>query len=342
MEIASSTGDGVSCGTGAFPGSGSGVVLHPMQPQGRPPRLDFVDRAGTQVGSFDEFSISTFDLGVIPQTTGFGIFAPYVGGLGRYPVALVDDHGVRRGGAAGFAAPELPGGGVGVFSFLEMAPGCGQDTRLFVQRFDDSGSAALPDPTDLGCYPQINGAVMAGNGSGDVLVLVARNTASATGWDAFWLEADLRVVEKFSTQELVGAVNNKDAAVAALLDGSFVLRFDGHWVYRIQPRRTSVEPAPCWLTQAPGTNVQVTRGRSAYALVQSGAKSCDDAVEVRTAEGQSCGHVGPIEKSGETCEVALGRDGTISGSANAVDAGAGQPRACVLKFWPAALGETRF
>src|SRR5262245_20333541 len=151
-EILSDMGKGLFCGEGAYPASGTGVVLHPMTPEGLPPRLDFVDRAGAQIGSFNEFSIATFRSEVIPQRPGFGIFAPYIGGLGRYPVALVDDHGVRRGGTGGLAVAELTAGGVGVFSVREEAPGCNHDTRLFVQRFDESGAPALRNPTELGCY----------------------------------------------------------------------------------------------------------------------------------------------------------------------------------------------
>jgi hypothetical protein len=334
--------EGVACGSGAYPSSGTGVVLHRMEPNGRPPRLDFVDRTGAQIGTDTDFSLATIDIRVFPQATGFAIFNPYVGGIGLYPLALLDDHGSRRGSAAGYDAFELPGSGVGVFTFGENAPGCGQQTRVHVQRFEDDGSPALPDPTDLGCYPLTPFVVMAGSGSGNVLVLTSRDTPDGKGWDGIWLDAQLRGVGRFSTPELSAVPNDEDAAVAALLDGSFVLRFDGKWLYRIQPGASSVEPAPCWLTARPGTDVHVTRDRNAYVLVHPGVKSCDAAVELVTPQGESCGAVGPIESGSETCDVAIGRDGTISGSAYAADAGPGQPRACVLEFWPAALGRTDF
>jgi len=235
---------------------------------------------------------------------------------------------------------ELPGGGVGLFSSRDLAPGCGQQTRLYVQRFEDSGVATLADPTDLGCYPQTPDVIMAGNGAGNVLVLTSRNTDDHTGWDGIWLDAQLREVGRFSAPELSTVPNNKDAALVALLDGSFVLRFDEKWLYGLQPGATSVVAAPCWLTARPGTDVHVTRDRTAYALVQPGARSCDAALEIMTPQGESCGPVGPLHSGSDTCDIALGRDGTISGSAYAADAGAGQPRACVLEFWPAALGPT--
>jgi len=334
--------EGVACGAGAFPSSGTGVVLHRMQPNGKPPRLDFVDGTGTQIGTDTDFSIAVDQIDVIPQATGFGVFAPYVGGIGVYPLALLDDHATKRGSASGYSAFELPGSGVGVFKFAENAPGCGQQTRLYVQRFEDDGSPALTDPTDLGCYPQTPYVVMAGNGSGNVLVLTSQLTGDWTGWDGIWLDAQLREVGRFNAPELSAAPQNKDVAVAALLDGSFVLRFEGKWLYQIQPGASSVEPAPCWLTARPGTDVHVTRDRNAYALVQPGARSCDAVIELMTPQGESCGPVGPLESGGDICDVAIGRDGTISGSAYAVDAGAGQPTACVLKFWPAALGPTGF
>jgi hypothetical protein len=340
MEVPSDVGEGLSCGTGAYPSSGTGVVLHRMQPDYRPPRLDFVDRSGAELFSDDGFSIATFDITVISQPTGFGIFAPYIGGIGHYPLGLQSDHGVGRGGGVGYRVFELPDGGVGLFSFRENAPGCGEQTRVFVQRFEDSGAKTPADPTDLGCFPQTPDVAMAGNAAGNVLVLTNHLSTGYTGWDGIWLDADLRVVQRFRTPELDAAVNNKDAAVAALLDGSFVMRFDEKWQLRIQPNATTTEPAPCWLAARPGTDVRITRDRNAYALVTPGAKSCDAALELFTPQGESCGPVGPLESGDDTCDVAIGRDGTISGSAYAADAGAGQPRACILKFWPAALGPT--
>ena len=342
MEIFSDVGEGLSCGVGAFPSSGTGVVLHRMEPDGRPPRLDFVDRTATQIGSESDFSIATFEIDVVSQPTGFGIFAPYFGGIGSYPLILENDHAVVRGRASGFRVFELPDGGVGVFSFRDLAPGCGQQTRVFVQRFEDSGAAALAAPTDLGCYPQTPDVILAGNASGNVLMLVSRLSASDTGWDAIWLDSQLHVLKRFSTPELDAAATNVEVAGAALLDGSFILRFDGKWLYRIQPGASAVEAAPCWLAARPGTDVQVTRDRKAYALIRQGAKSCDTALEIMTPQGESCGPVGPLESGSDSCDIAIGRDGTISGSAYAADAGAGQPRACLLKFWPAALGPTHF
>ena len=183
---------------------------------------------------------------------------------------------------------------------------------------------------------------MAGNGAGNVLVLVAPSTGSVTGWEGYWLDRDLRVLQKFTAPELAAAPNNLGTAIAPLLDGSFVIRFGGKWMHRIQPGATTLEQAPCFLTQRPETDLQVTQDGNAYAVVRGYAASCDQAIEIFTSAGETCGPVGPLEGAGGKCEVALGRDGTISGSAEAVDAGAGQPRSCVLRFWPAALGETGF
>ncbi|HET9155837.1 MAG TPA: hypothetical protein VFN91_04170, partial [Myxococcaceae bacterium] len=287
MEILSSTGNGISCGAGAYPSSGTGVVLHRMEPDFLPPRLDYVDRTGAQIASDGDFSIATFEITAISQPTGFGIFAPYIGGIGYYPLALVDDHAVGRAGANGYRVFELPNGGVGLFSFRENATGCGQQTRVFVQRFEDSGARTPADPTDLGCFPQTPYAVMAGNGAGNVLVLTDRISGNYTGWDGIWLDAELRVVSRFRTPELDAAVNNKDAAVAALLDGSFVIRFDQKWQLRIQPGATTTEPAPCWLAARPGTDVQVTRDRKAYVLDRHGATSCGATLELFTPQGES-------------------------------------------------------
>jgi hypothetical protein len=333
------TGTGVSCGTGAYPASGTGVVLHPMQPQGRPPRFDFVDPAGKQIASFGDFSIATFGFDVVPQTSGFAILDGYLGGLGAYPVDILDDHSGRRGGTGGLKALELPGGGVGVFKLHPFA--CGEADGIEVQRFSDVGVPAQPDPTPLRCPPGFS--VMAGNGSGTVLVLLAAVSGTYTGWDAFWLDADLHVLQKFTAPELAAAVNNRGAAIAALLDGSFVLRFDQQWKYRIQPNSTGVDVAPCWLSERPGTDLHVVRGRAAYALTRLTSSGCDGEVEILTPDGQTCGPVGPLgEPDGGQCDVAIGRDGTISRSAGAVGAGPGQPTECLLEFWPGALGRSGF
>ncbi|HET6984651.1 MAG TPA: hypothetical protein VFI53_21075, partial [Myxococcaceae bacterium] len=120
-----------------------------------------------------------------------------------------------------------------------------------------------------------------------------------------------------------------------------VLRVNGRWTYRIRAGSTSLEAAPCWLAQHPGTDLRIVRGRTAYALTPVVAGACDGAIEVFTAEGQSCGTVGPLGDANEgRCDLAIGRDGTVSRSAEALDAGAGQPRECALRFWPAALGPT--
>lgn len=334
-------GENLFCGTGTYPASGNGVVLHPVQVQGRPPSLAFVDHTGQDIATYGNFSLAIFEIRVIPTPTGFGIFAPYQGGLGAYPVALVDDHAVWRGGTQGFDVAGLPGGGVGVFSFRELADGCDQDTRLLVQRFEERGTPALGDPTDLGCYSQVPNVVMAGNATGQVLVLVGPYNQGWTGWEGHWLDRDLGVVQKFTTPELAAAANNTDAAISALIDGSFVIRLGGQWAHRIQPGATTLEPAPCWLTSRPSTDLVAIRGGTAYAALHRGSEECDRVVEVLTPEGRTCGFTAVSGTDGR-CELAVGGDGTVSKGAEVVPAGAGQPRSCVLEFWPGALGRTGY
>ena len=336
-EVVSQMGDGVSCGTGAYPASGTGVVLHPMQPEGRPPRLDFVDRSGSQVGSTDEFSIATFELDVIPQTNGFAIFDLYQGGLGDYPLKFYDDHARERAQAThGTRTFELPDASVGVLRFEEvLLPDCGD--QLSAQRFGDTGAPALPDPTDLGCFSQMEATAMAGNGAGKVLVLVSH---TVTGWDAYWLDTDLRLLQKFTPAELA-AEPDGPVTVSALLDGTFAVRFGSVWKYRIQPGATTFEPAPCWLAERPATRVTAIQFRGAYAVTHLQNESSDRTIEVLTSEGQSCGDLSLGGPTGH-CDVAIGRDGTITRSAYTVDAGAGNPAECVLQFWPGALGPTGF
>ena len=129
---------------------------------------------------------------------------------------------------------------------------------------------------------------MAGNAAGQVLVLVGPYNQGWTGWEGQWLDRDLRVVQKFTTPELAAAANNTDTAVAALLDGSFVIQLGGQWVYRIQPGATTLEPAPCWLTSRPSTDLVAIRGGTAYAAVHRSSEECDRVVEVLTPEGRTC------------------------------------------------------
>lgn len=327
---------GVYCGAGAYPASGSGVVLHPMT--ALHPRFDFVDASGNDLGSFDNIAPWSGGFRVLPQAAGFSLFYIYVGGLSSYPIQFLDDHARNFGRSFGYDLVKLSGGGTGIISRVESAPGCTPplDTRIRVQRFDEHGVPALAQPTELTCDFALMPVMLAANAAGDVLVLVAQESIDFTGWLGFWLDRDFRILQAFITPELAAARSNHDHAITTLLDGSFVLRFDGKWMYRIQPGATTLEPAPCWLVQRPFSDPQAIHDRTAYAVRR--ATSCDRALEILTPDGSSCGFVGPLESPGEGCEIAVGRDGTISGSAHAVDAGAGQPQDCVLKFWPRALG----
>lgn len=335
-------GENVFCGSGAYPASGSGVVLHPVQVQGRPPSFAFVDPTGQDVASYGSFSLATFEIDVIPQATGFGILGRYEGGMGAYGVVFIDDHAAAsRGTTLGSQVAALPDAGVAVISAQWASPTCepSQDTLLSVQRFEEDGSPALPNPTQLGCYDQSPDVAMAGNAAGQVLVLASAYTGTWTGWDGYWLDRDLRLVQRFTIPELTAPSANAGLVIATLLDGSFVLRLGGTWTYRLQPGATAVEPAPCWLASRPTTELVSMRGGTAYAALHRGSEECDRVVEVLTPEGRTCGFV-PVSGTDGRCELAVGRDGTLSKGAVAVGGGAGQPRSCVLEFWPAALGPT--
>jgi hypothetical protein len=332
-------GENGFCGTGAYPASGSGVVLHPVQLQGRPPSFAFVDRTGQDVATYGNFSLATFEFDVVPQPTGFGILGAYEGGMGSYGVVFVDDHAAQRGATLGARVAPLPDGGVGVIGTQWASPSCepAHDTLLSVQRFEETGSPDLASPTQLGCYDQSPDVAMAGNGAGQVLALASASTGTWKGWDGYWLDHDLRVVQRFTAPELTAPSANAELIVAALLDGSFVLRLGGTWTYRIQPGATAVEPAPCWLASRPTTELVSMRGGTAYAVLHGGSEECDRVVEVLTPEGRTCGFL-PVSGTDGQCDLAVGRDGTLSKGAEAVGGGAGQPRNCVLEFWPAALG----
>jgi hypothetical protein len=335
-------GENVFCGNGrASPASGSGVVLHPVQVQGAPPSLTFIDRSGQGLGTFGQFASDTFQLDVVAQDTGFGILDRSVSAMGSYGLVLVDDHGKDRGGPElrqGSSVAPLPGGAVALFRFQDgSTPDC--PTQAFVRKYGDDGRATLPDWTDLGCYPQGEPTAIAGNSSGNVLLLVA--SAGESGWDAAWLDSDLLLVARFSSPELASEPNDQEVAIAALLDGSFVLRLGGQWKYRVQPGASTLEAAPCWLTSRPVTDLVPIRGGSAYAVIHRGSEECDRAVEVLTPEGRTCGLIA-LDGTDGPCDMAVGRDGTVSKSPEAVVAGTGEPRACVLEFWPAALGPSGF
>jgi hypothetical protein len=334
-------GENVFCGAGAYPASGTGVVLHPVQVQGRPPSFAFVDRTGQDIATYGNFSLATVQIDVVPQGSGFGILGVYEGGMGSYGVVFIDDRAAGRGATLGARVTALPGAGVGVINAQWASPSCepAQDTLLTVQRFEETGSAALASPTHLACYDQSPDVAIAGNAEGQVLVLASAFTGTWTGWDGYWLDRDLRLVQRFTIPELTAPSANAELVIAPLLDGSFVLRLGGTWTYRLQPGATAVEPAPCWLASRPATELALVRGGTAYASLHRGSEECDRVVEVLTPEGKTCGFV-PVSGTDGRCELAVGRDGTLSKGAVAVGGGAGQPRSCVLEFWPAALGPT--
>jgi hypothetical protein len=313
------------------------VVLHPMKPEILPPRFDFIDATGAQVGTDGHFSIMTFGFQVVPQSHGFAILDGYEGGMGDYGVMLDDDRGGHRGyGPNGYALVPLAHGDVGVLEFSGL-PDCGQQSHLLLHRVADDASGPAGAPTDLGCYLERPVVLLAGNGSGSVLVLVPRADEDQPAWQMLWMDDALHVLQRFAVPELSGsaAVDR----IGVLIDGSFVLRIDGHWTYRILPGATSVEAAPCWLASRPGTEIVTIRAGTAYAALHAEREECDRVVEVLTAEGRTCGFTALDGASGP-CELALGRDGTLSRSAEVINRGSGEPRTCALKYWPAALGPT--
>jgi hypothetical protein len=319
------------------------VLLHPAQVQGSPPSLAFVDRDGQDIGTFGQFALDTYALDVVAQDTGFGILDRSVSGAGSDALMLVDDHGADRGSPEprqGTSVAPLPGGAV---ALLRFQAGATTDcpAQALIRKYGDDGQPSLPDWTDLGCYPQSETTAIAGNSSGDVLLLVASASPGENGWDAFWLDSDLRLVARVFPPELASEADDQEVAIAALLDGSFVLRFGGQWKYRVQPGTAVLEAAPCWLTSRPVTDLIAIRDGAAYAAIHRGSEECGRAVEVLTPEGRTCGYTA-LDGTAGPCDMAVGRDGTLSKSPDAVVSATGEPRTCVLEFWPAALGPSGF
>jgi hypothetical protein len=127
-----------------------------------------------------------------------------------------------------------------------------------------------------------------------------------------------------------------------LVENTVVIAVDGIWRFQLRSGETALRPAPCWLTARPGTTVSEIQQQKGYALTSVPTdRSCQKVLEILKLDGTTCGFLdfgNPSERC--THGVAVGQDGTITGSSYAVDGGAGEPRSCVQPFWPAVLGHS--
>ena len=346
------------CAIGAYPSSGTGVVPHrTLTASG--PAVYLADASGVTVGEFGSPRTSSLDF--LPQDTGFAVRTDYTGALGDLPLYFISDHGSELTGSfrtVNAGAEPWPGGGVltGESELLVGAarpPGCADASevgaRFRLTRWDPSGNVIAGPSAAFECFDQERvQAIFRTNSSGWTLLFIYGGPSETTRtWTAYWLDPALNVS---STWVPVGLPTDGPypggelTQTGVLLDDSIVIAVNGVWSFRVPSQATALEPAPCWLTRRNETELEIVGGRRGYALLTTkSGQSCDQLLEVVTADGTRCGFL-ELDTAADACGhgVAVGRDGTISVSAYAEDAGSGQPKTCVQPFWPAALGRSRW
>ncbi len=115
--------------------------------------------------------------------------------------------------------------------------------------------------------------------------------------------------------------------------------------YRVRVQSTTVSSETGVLAGRPSkTQVQLVWGGNAYAVL-SATERCDEALELMTREGISCGSLDlgpPATGCGDARFLgpAIGRDGTIVRPPVEEDAGAGHHPVCAATYWPATLGRS--
>lgn len=337
-----------------YPASGLGTVLHRAQAD---QFAGFVaDDSGATIGTFG--APVTTSLDVFANPFGWDALVHYPGALGTFPVVFLDADGsdLTPGpldANAGFAWPT--GVILGEDSAIptdQVPAGCGDASgRAFtfrLVRYDTDGHVT-GGPTDaFGCFDQEHpGYVVRVDTDGSMLVLIYGGPSATTrAWRAMWLDSDLTVLNTWTPVGLPadGPYPAGEIRMGELVDQSIVISVDGAWRFRVPNHGTSLEPVPCWLANRPGTSIDLVQKLKAYALTsQPTDGSCKQVLEIVKADGTSCGFA-DLGTPPERCAhgVAIGPDGTVTGSPYAVDAGAGAPRSCVQPFWPRPLGRSQW
>jgi hypothetical protein len=135
--------------------------------------------------------------------------------------------------------------------------------------------------------------------------------------------------------------------LVAAVDGGLLLQalsafgVNSAWIREFPSRERASKPVPAWLATRFDTNLHVIRGGKGYALLPlpTLASPCTQAVEVMTAEGQSCGSVSFNLDPGlcSTGQINIGYDGTvIQQYVHAMEQCApnGRDCTCSWQFWP--------
>jgi len=328
---------------------GRGNVAMPILATENHPGWRILSPTGTALGQINIFRGDLY--GTVAGFTGYGgdpthqtIFVESVDVTGRVSGST------QLVGAGSFTAD--PNGGlffVGQFSrdFVTAPP---QGPQAFKTNADGSlryGPVALPSASSVfGLGVDLDGSavVLFGGGAGRI--------------DALWLGPSGRITTPafnvlqgfqpgedtwFETSPLIGggvALRRMDAATRSRFDPGR----SSQWIAVLPRGVAHADPVPDWLAQRPNANMELVRGRGAYAFLpwEGDADVCNQQIEIVAPSGSSCGKLDfPID--GLPCrtrELRLGADGTVlqkmpsdreqSPTNNGVFT-------CTLRYWPAAL-----
>jgi hypothetical protein len=328
--------------------NGNGSVAMPIFVGGVHPGWRFLSPSGSSTGQVGFWRGDLF--------ASLAGFAGYGGDPGHQTVVVeaLDDSGRVSGSTQiageGAFAPD-PNGGlflVGRFSLSGPPP---KDRVAFkTNRNGGLRYGPVPFPSNAAIFGQ--GVDVAGR----AVVLLDGGPGRI---DAVWLDENGKVATPvfniferfqpgpatwFETSTLVAgglALRRMDAPSSSPSD----LRRSSQWIAVLPSAQDRTDPLPDWLAQRPDTNMELARGRKAYAFLpwERDEAVCDQQIEILAVSGASCGKLDfPIDgKPCRTRELRLGSDGTVLQKLP-VDREQNQPAdgsvfSCTLRYWPAAL-----
>jgi hypothetical protein len=118
-------------------------------------------------------------------------------------------------------------------------------------------------------------------------------------------------------------------------------RRSSQWIAMLPSAQPRMDPVPDWLAQRPDTNMELARGRKAYAFVpwEKDEAVCGQRVEILAVSGAACGKLDfPIDgRPCRTRELRVGSDGTVLQKLPADREQGSNVFTCTLRYWPAAL-----
>jgi hypothetical protein len=327
--------------------NGNGTVAMPILFGGNHPGWRILSPSGTTVGQIGFWRGDLF--ATLSTFAGFGGDPAHQ----TVVVETVDDSGKVTGSTQivgeGAFAPD-PNGGlvmVGRFSRDFSSPPPKNRVALKINRNGGIRYGPVPFPSNAAIFGQgvdLNGraVVILDGGPGRI--------------DAVWLDENGKVATSvfnilegfqpgpstwFETSTLVAgglALRRMDATTSA--SG---LRRSSQWIAMLPSAVGRTDPVPDWLARRPDTNMELARGRKAYAFLpwERDEAVCHQQIELLAVSGGSCGKLDfPVDgRACHTRELRLGFDGTVLQKlpADREQNPSGSVFTCTLWYWPAAL-----